>query len=362
MESVNNNFEREDEIDLFDLVDDLKEKWYWIVGIVIFAVVLAVIYAFTAMPVYKTDLIVKEADEVAFLEVNQPAFKEVLGEDFLTAEKAFRSIRTSFLSASVISDFYSLLQKEANEQLMPLIYNAQLSQEQNLKLFVERFSHSDPGKKDSDVFLKVQFKLADAELSALVLNKFSDFVQTRYRYQVQNAVALRTTTKLTQWQLEADRLRFQYNAEKQRRILELSDAADIAASINQQNPLYHGDRVSVGAEPPLFMMGEKTLRAELVLLRSRSSGLEDAYIEGLPELLQKAEVVKAASIDWQRVWFVELDQQAVVPLSPVKPRKKLIVVLGAVAGLMAGSMFALIAAANVRRRERKKLIKERKLS
>lgn len=362
MESVNNNFEREDEIDLFDLVDDLKEKWYWIVGTVIFAVVLAVIYAFIATPVYKTELIVKEADEVAFLEVNQPAFKEVLGEDFLTAEKAFKSIRASFLSASVISDFYSLLQKEENKELIQLIYDDELSQDQNLKLFVERFSHSDPRNKDSDVFLKIQFELADAELAAQVLNKFSDFVQARYKHQVQNGVALRAVTKLTQWQLEADSLRAQYNAEKQRRILELSDAAEIAASINQQNPLYHGDRVSVGAEPPLFMMGEKTLRAELVLLRGRSSELEDAYIEGLPELLQKAEVVQAAAIDWQRVWFVELDQQAVAPLSPVKPRKKLIVALGAVAGLMAGSMFALVAAANVRRRERKKLIKKRKLS
>lgn len=362
MEVIDNQSERNDEIDLFDLIDDLKDKWYWIAGTVVLAIALVLSYVFAATPVYKTELVVKEADDVAFLEVNQPAFNEVLGDDFLNANKAFKSIRVSFLSATVISDFYSLLQQEDNKTLMQLIYNEQLSQEQNFKVFVERFSHSDSGKKASDVFFKVQFELADAELSAQVLNKFAEFVQARYQYKIQNDVALRTVNKLAQWQFKADELRAQYRAEKQRRILALRDAAVVAASIGQQKPLYHGDRVSVGAKPPLFMMGEKTLRAELALLEARTPEREDSYIKDLPELLQKMDVVKNTSIDWNLVNFIKVDQKAVVPLLPIKPRKKLIVVLGGLAGLMAGSMFALIAAANVRRRERKKLIKERKLS
>lgn len=362
MEVTNNQNERNDEIDLFDLIDDLKDKWYWIAGTVALVVVLAAAYAFRAVPVYKTELVVKEADDVAFLEVNQPALEEVLGNDFLTASKAFKSIRASFLSASVISDFYSLLQQEEDARLINLIYDDQLTQEQNLKLFVERFSHVDPNNQGSDVFLTVKFELADAELSAQVLNDFAEFVRARYKHKVQNNVSLRTVTKLTQWQLKAGELRAQYRAEKQRRILALSDAAVVAASIGQQKPLYHGDRVSVGAKPPLFMMGEKTLRAELALLEARTPEQEDSYIKDLPELLQKMDVVKNTSIDWNLVNFIKVDQKAVVPLSPIKPRKKLIVVLGGLTGLMVGSMFALIAAANVRRRDRKKLIKECKSS
>ncbi|WP_419813526.1 Wzz/FepE/Etk N-terminal domain-containing protein [Bacterioplanoides sp.] len=362
MEVTNNQNERNNEIDLFDLIDDLKDKWYWIAGTVALTVALALVYAFIATPVYKTELVVKEADDVAFLEVNQPALKNVLGNNFLTANKTFKSIRASFLSASVISDFYSLLQQEGNKALMQLIYNDQLSQEQNLKLFVERFSHSDPGNKDSDLFLKVQFELADAELSAQVLNKFAEFVQARYQYKIQNDVALLTATKLADWQIQVDDLRSQYHADKERRILQLADAAGVAESIGQKSPLYRGDRVSVGSLPPLFMMGENALRAELKLLKDRPSELDDSYIGGLSELLRKMQVVESAEIRWGQVVFVVYDQKAVVPLSPIKPRKKLIIALGVVAGLMAGSMFALIAAANVRRRERKKLIKERKLS
>ena len=35
-----------DEIDLFDLIDDIKDKWYWLVGTVLVTVVLAGLYAF----------------------------------------------------------------------------------------------------------------------------------------------------------------------------------------------------------------------------------------------------------------------------------------------------------------------------
>ncbi|UTW49476.1 Wzz/FepE/Etk N-terminal domain-containing protein [Bacterioplanoides sp. SCSIO 12839] len=372
MESVNNNFERDDEIDFFDLFDDLKEKWFWVVGTATLFSAVAIAYALLVTPIYKTELVIKEVNEAALLELNKPVLEEVLGVElsgngttlnaFMSPGQAFKNVRNTFMSAAILSDFYSFLLDQNNPDLMRLIYSERFSKSQNLKKFIELLEYRDPGKGDQDISLEVTFELSDAELSARVLNQFAEYVLQRYKQQAQNDVEMRVNTQLAQWQVDADQMRFAYQADKTRRMLTLAEAADIAASINQQKPLYNGDRVSVGSQPPLFMMGEKTLRSELSLLKQRESGSEDAYIKGLPELLQKIDVVNETQIDWQKVSFVEIDQSAVVPLSPIKPRKKLIVVLGAVVGLIAGSVFALIAAANVRRRERKKLIEERKLS
>ena len=47
----------DDEIDLFDLVDDIRDKWYLVLGYFLVGVVLAVVYALNASPLYKTCLL-----------------------------------------------------------------------------------------------------------------------------------------------------------------------------------------------------------------------------------------------------------------------------------------------------------------
>jgi len=102
------------------------------------------------------------------------------------------------------------------------------------------------------------------------------------------------------------------------------------------------------------MMGRKALLSEVEQLKNRSiEGGEDIYIKGLPELLWNISLLETLSIDWDAVRYVQLDQGAILPLRPIKPRKILVVALGGVAGFMAGIMFALLAAANVRRKEQK---------
>lgn len=362
MDSVRStSMERDDEIDLFDLLDDLKEKWYWLAGTIALTLLAAIAYAWSATAIYQTEIVVKSVSEVELLELNQAALADVLDEDFITTEKAFRDVRALFLSGAMMGEFYAELRNEANPALTALLYQEALSPEQNLQAFIARFSHKDAGKED-DLSLHLTFELPDPKLASDVLNRFKKFVLTRYENRTKANVALRTEAVLEQWQLKAGAMRDTYQANKQRRILSLTEAAQIAASINQAKPLYSGDRVAVGSQPPLFMMGEKTLRAELALLKKRTQADEDAYIAGLPELLKKMAVVEQADIDWNKVNFVEIDREAVVPLAPVKPRKKLIVALGAVAGFTAGSMFALLAAANSRRRERKRLKKRMQTS
>lgn len=346
----------DDEIDLFDLLDDIKQKWYWLIGAGFICTLLAGIYAFLASPVYKTDLILKPIAEADLIQLNQPRLKDVFDvpEDklFLTAENAFGAVRTTALSGSVLRDFYSVLIAENEGALLGLIYNDDLSSEQNFVQFARRFSMINPGSKQDDVFFKITFELSDAYYASVVLNRFSEYLINRHQAETRRSIELRIALKLEQWHMQADELRNRYQAEKQRQIFRIEESAAIAASLNQKRPLYDAERVSVGAQPPMFMMGETALRSEIEQLNNRSKQNEDLYIVNLPELLWKIKTVEGASIAWQQVKYVVVDQPAMIPVSAIKPRKLLILALGVVAGGMAGIMMALIAAAYGRRKVR----------
>tara|TARA_B100001109_G_scaffold167044_1_gene136098 strand:+ start:53536 stop:54606 length:1071 start_codon:yes stop_codon:yes gene_type:complete len=338
-----------DEIDLFDLIDDIKAKWYWVIGTVIVAIVLALGYLLKASPVYETEVVYKSVMPADLLQLNQPRLKDILGNNIaLSPEAAFQLVRTKAMAGSVIRSFYRELINSDNEQLKALIYNPDISEEQNYSLFAERLKYSD--SKDSDLFLKLSFQLEDQVLSAEVLNRFSEYLLQRNREEVIHSVELTIDAQLDEWELKAEQMRTAYQADKQRRLLQLQEAVAIARTINQQKPLYSGERVLVSNAPPLYMMGAKALSAEVAELRARSEGNEDLYINGLPELLWKSDTLKSTQIKWDQVRFAEVDQPAIVPLRAVKPRKTLILALAIVAGGMAGILFALLAAAQQRRR------------
>lgn len=170
------------------------------------------------------------------------------------------------------------------------------------------------------------------------------------------------------------------------RITELTEAAKIAEGIglieksalldngaintNDKNAFY----TEVNTQPqPLYLRGSKALRAEIKELAERTS--DDPFIAGLRDLQDKVELLKvnrqvealktrqsndafieglrnkeselalleAFKIDPNQINVAILDQAAYPSEKPEKPKRSLIVALGAVGGLFLGIMAALIA-------------------
>jgi len=164
------NHQPHDEIDLFDLVDDIRDKWYWLLGSLVVGVALAFVYAMTATPVYETEATITEVAPSELLPFNQPALRNTLtlaasikdtqgqgaGDEpvaltdeavfELDAESAFASARSVLRSATTRKAFYNLLLSQANDELLALISSPMLTDEQNLANFLKRFSFNDPGK------------------------------------------------------------------------------------------------------------------------------------------------------------------------------------------------------------------------
>lgn len=361
---------QEDEVDLFDLVDDIREKWYLVLGYFLAGVVLAVVYAFNASPLYKTELVLRDAPASDLLTFNQPALRTTLqlvssekkdesGDPVelsnvpvfeLSSDAAFMGVRAVVRSATARKAFYQTILNSDNPKIKELLYKDELTEEQNFAEFLELFSFLDSNSKTAqDIYLEVNFELEDAELARDLLNDYVDFALLRYENQIRQELGRKVQSQLQLNQSWASSFRDAYESDKARRIALLDEAAAVAISIDQTKPFYNTNDVVVSSEPPLYMMGELALKREAEQLKQRSNkASEDVFIEGMSAIRNSISTLENMKVDWESVNYALIDQPALLPIKPIKPRKVLIVALGGVGGFMLGLLAALLAAASAR--------------
>lgn len=127
---------------------------------------------------------------------------------------------------------------------------------------------------------------------------------------------------------------------------------------NQQIPLYFMGTEALGAERKALQARtsddftdakvgelEKQLRMlrnnrEVEALRQRAN--DDLFLDKLAKWEEETSYLQELKPDLLLLELVDVDQPAVSPLSPIKPKKLLIVVLGLVLGLMLGVFIALV--------------------
>ncbi|WP_439888874.1 Wzz/FepE/Etk N-terminal domain-containing protein [Pseudomonas sp. MBLB4123] len=192
--------------------------------------------------------------------------------------------------------------------------------------------------------------------------------------------------KRAQLQDELKALRQQLKTRRDNRITQLDEAIRIAKALGISKPttpsaLGEGERVAQGSvirtevnnqQIPLYFMGSDALEAERnALLQRRSDDFtepriaqiakelqllthnrqievlnqrenEDLFLKGLASWREEATRLRNLSIDVADLKLVSVDQVAVDPLHPVKPKKALILALGLVLGGMLGLFIALL--------------------
>ncbi|WP_417662973.1 Wzz/FepE/Etk N-terminal domain-containing protein [Pseudomonas sp.] len=181
-------------------------------------------------------------------------------------------------------------------------------------------------------------------------------------------------------------LRQQLKLRRQNRIMQLTEAIMIAEQLNIHKPATPSSMRDLG-EPaasnlirtevtnqqiPLYFMGTEALGAERKALRARTSddftdakvgelekqlrmlrsnrevealrqrANDDLFLDKLAKWEEEISYLQELKPDLLLLELVDVDQPAVSPLSPIKPKKLLIVVLGLVLGLMLGVFIALV--------------------
>ena len=186
---------------------------------------------------------------------------------------------------------------------------------------------------------------------------------------------------------ELKALRTELRTRRQNRIAQLDEAIAIAKSLGitkPTNPTSLGDADTatgqgnvfrtevISQQFPLHFMGTEALEAERAALLKRKSDdhtepkialiqnklqmlehnrqvemmqsreNEDLFLAKLSEMREEAARLRSINLDLDQLNLVRIDRPAVKPLSPIKPKKALILALGVVLGGMLGIFVALI--------------------
>ncbi|MFZ3155517.1 Wzz/FepE/Etk N-terminal domain-containing protein [Pseudomonas sp.] len=192
--------------------------------------------------------------------------------------------------------------------------------------------------------------------------------------------------KRAELQDELKALRQQLKTHRDNRIAQLDEAARIAKALDIVKPTTPSALGEVGREAqgsiirtevnnqqiPLYFMGSEALEAERAALRQRRSDdftepriaqiakelqllannrqietlkkreNEDLFLKDLAVWREEAARLRNLQVDASNLKLVSIDQLAVEPLRPIKPKKALILALGLVLGGMLGLFIALI--------------------
>jgi chain length determinant protein (polysaccharide antigen chain regulator) len=336
----------DDEIDLFDLINDIWNQKIWVFAGLFVTIILAGLYLFKATPVYEAEAKIKSATANDLIQFSRPQLLNIYS---LGVEGAFESAKSALLSSSYRKEFYVL--KLDQVKAVQNLYDDTLTLEQNFVGFNKQFSVKTSGAKDSEQFVQVALKSSNANFASELLNDFVEYALFRRLRDSYDTMQAKVNGRIESLNYQARIMREEYSGDKTRRILNLKEAKNVALAVGQENPIYRNMDLVGGQRPPLYMLGSKAIEAEIKALESREKMAkdlargEDYFIGGLPKLLLEIEVLQALEIDSSKISLARIDEVAVVPVEPIKSRKLLIMALALVGGLFVGLFMALIAAA-----------------
>ncbi len=342
---------RGDEIDLFDLLDDIVKNKVWLLVGVLCTLCLAAIYLVTTKPIYEVGVVLKPAAEKDLLELNAPQLNGIYSID---VDGAYGGVKRHLSSRDVRQGFY--LENYERISSVEGLFKIDLSKEQNFSRFDSFFKVSVSGKKDVEDFVRVELEMWDPVLVASLLNDYVLYSLKRSMQEAAETLESKVAARIKALEYDAMLLREKYYSSQTRRKLKLEEARGVAKAIGQTDPVYIKSDILGSYQPPLYMFGTKAILAEekaitnrKVVAQSLPHG-EDHFIAGLPEVLFKIDQLKNLDVDFNRVALAVVDESAVPPLSPAKPKKLLIVALALIAGLFGGLMMALLRASYKRRK------------
>lgn len=246
-----------------------------------------------------------------------------------------------------------------------------------------------------DYAVSVERERIAADMDVIIQNRLNELsgklkaARSNYDTDKEAKIALLLegdNLKRAQLQDELKALRIQLKSARSNRMSQLTEAIAIAQSLGIQKPTTPtalGESGRSGANSvmrteinnqqiPLYFMGVEALVAERTALEKRKTDdftegriaqiarelqllqsnreiemlnrreNEDLFLSGVQPL--RAEIVRLQNlkIDMSRLKLVTVDRQALEPLSPVKPRKALIIMVGLFLGLVLGGGIALV--------------------
>lgn len=332
----------QDEISLLDIWQALKRQWRLIVAITFSVTLVALIVALMMPKIYRAEIVLLPPLESDVEVLNIPKLYEITAEDLY--QKMIRNLHSNELRYRFFKE----------HKLFATLKGEKGTESDSYKVFQNKFNNLLVVKVFSGKNKKSDLGIATVSLDGVHykqitswVNKYVAFVDAITTQFVFSAIDSKIMVQETSIRRRIDSLRVVAKKQRFDFVAHLNEAIFVADKLgfNEQNSNLYVNNLSEkgnleivlnATEVPLYTRGSKALRANVKALKSR--GNDDPFIDGLRELEGELVLLEKISLKNKNVHAARIDQRAVPDDVPVKPKRKLIVVLG----FMIGAMLAVV--------------------
>ncbi|MBN4068485.1 hypothetical protein JYU06_03045 [Desulfotalea psychrophila] len=331
-----------DEINLLDVVRILITQKWIIVGITVISTVLAVGMALWLPSGYRAEVTLLPPLAEAVAKLNVPNINQNGAEAYFFKIEALdlyheliknaksKRLQRLFFDENELAGFLS---KKEDERSDDILFRDQFS----AKLKVKQAKD----KKETEVVV-ISLEGQNSSQIASWLNSFVDFVDKETILAQKLAFSTKVTRLKDSVVQRIESLRITEESLRLDSIARMEEAVLVAGKLgwveHSENlgVLYEQAKTQMNMsfslqEMPLYFRGSKALQAEIDVLRKRENS--DPYIDELRTLQNQLEFLSLISQDTDDIHAMTLDQGAIADEKPVKPNRKLIVIMGFVLGL-----------------------------
>jgi chain length determinant protein (polysaccharide antigen chain regulator) len=340
-----------DEIDLRASFNSLVARKFLIAGLTGFVTVLAILYALNLAPTYQVTSTFTSPNEGSIISINK------LG----MTEETKNSVFSSFLTRLSSKDLQRELFVEGDYVTKFNADNAPIDDFDNFITDTINSVKVQPpnlNKKDMDLGLLTELPYSvsmqgnSPEAISAYLNSLVALANSKTINALIKLNELKISNRLQEVSLDRKLLILKAEAERLNDIEKLNEAVVIARSlgiIENNFKLIKGDGASsdltnaIGESkdlPDWYLYGEKALLQRVDLLQNRTS--DEPFILELGALDIEKIKLESSVVAMNGVSAMQISQVAIIPKNPIKPNKRLIVLLAFIGSFMMSILLALI--------------------
>ncbi|CAM4012911.1 Chain length determinant protein [Pseudomonas reidholzensis] len=325
-----------DEVDLLVLIRGIWRQKLLVFIVTALAVAVAVSYALLATPVYEAKAFIQPPTNNEIVNLNYGRGGEG-GLKLLSAKDVYEVYLSNLTSESLRRQFF-------REQYLPYVQGARNGSRDDLYV---RFNTQVVATvaKDGVGRSSVSVLLNDPEVAAGWVDEYLKIASERAKLEIIGNVRADATIKVGNLQQQISEARKSAQKQREDRIAQLNEALRVAKSIGLERPPIISNSISTEITAGMtgslaYMRGSKALEAEIENLRQRTS--DDPFVDDLREWQEQLEFYRTLHVDPQSIDVYRQDGAIQMPDAPIKPKKAIIITLGAIFGLLLGVLIACV--------------------
>ena len=335
---------------LIDLIVDRKKI---IIAIIATSILISVIYALTATPLYRTSIYIipPQDKDINALNVIDKEGKRLINDYLIRPQDVYTKFMVKAQSRKFQREFFF------NNGLSEIFGGG--DPEQSFEDFHKNLSFAIQAKILSreireENFVTISILHDNSQESADILNNYIATVQRKTANELVNGVNRLLANKNDSIEGAVSAKISLARANTQDRIVQLKEALGIAEKLdivemqianNQQSVIMSDDNLL--NSNPLYLYGTKALRVEIQTLLDRKS--EDSFVPGLRVLQQEVQALNKIKLLPGSVKVAQIDQKAMPSDVRHSPKRKLIVFLGTVFGIFLSLVYIFFIAVFIRK-------------